>query len=174
MRVLDFSDGFTSSSAPSITNVEAASLKAYANDAAFVSAEGTAGNGDIYYNTTAHIARYYRNGTWVNIDSKLVTGSRASPTAVVAGTGVVASTVNEIKYIQGSGGAVDISANPQISAGTFVGQELTLVGRSDTNTVLLEHGDGLELNGSCTLIAGSMIKLVYDGTMWTEESRNDL
>jgi len=103
-----------------------------------------------------------------------VTGTRAAPTAIVAGTGVtVAGVAREIKFITGSGGAVDVTANPQVAAGT-TGQELILIGRSDVNTVTLENGTGLALNGTCVLSEGSTLHLVYDGTNWAEVTRNDL
>lgn len=127
MRILDFTDGFTSASAPDIDSI-----------------------------------------------APTITGSRASPTSITALGGITASTGNEIQFVQGSGGAVDITANPQISAGNFTGQSLTLVGRHDTNTVKLEDGTGLELNGACTLSAASVITLMWDGTKWTEVNRNDI
>ena len=105
-----------------------------------------------------------------------VENTRGSPYAVVAGNGVVISdnTKQRIKkYIQGSGGAVDISANPQVTAGTIDGQELLLVGRSDTNTVQLDDGTGLSLQGPCILGADQSIKLTWDGTNWVEESRSN-
>jgi hypothetical protein len=107
-----------------------------------------------------------------------VTGSIASPYAVVAGTGVPFSVTsgvyNYIRLVQGSGGAVDISANPQIAAGTIAGQRLLLRGCSDTNTVKLEDGTGIKINGDCILSSGTTIEMFWDGTFWCEISRNML
>ncbi len=102
-----------------------------------------------------------------------VIGSYSTPIDVVAGTGVVlvANPPKQIHFIQGSGGAVDISVNPQITAGEVIGQEVRLVGRSDTNTVLLEDGSGLSLNGSWTAEANSVIDLFWDGAYWVETNR---
>jgi len=102
-----------------------------------------------------------------------VSGTRAAPNNITAAGGIT-STANsrQLMFVQGSGGAVDITANPQISAGTTVGQELLLVGRSDTNTILLENGTGLSINGSFLLGEDSVILLFWDGTNWTEISRS--
>lgn len=103
---------------------------------------------------------------------KSVTGSRASPSAIVAGTGIAFTGSSWLNtwFVQGSGGAVDISANPQIAAGTTVGQRLLLHGRSDTNTVKLEHGTGVNLKnkGEVYLFADDTIEFQWDGTNWTE------
>lgn len=105
--------------------------------------------------------------------ARSVTGTRAAPQAIVAGTGIAFTGTSWFNtwYVEGSGGAVNISANPQIAAGTNVGQELELVGRSNANTVTLEHGDGLDLNGTCVLGESSVLLLRWDGTNWYEVSR---
>ena len=104
-----------------------------------------------------------------------LTGTRASPSAIVAGSGVAftGASIFNVWFIQGSGGAVDVSANPQIAAGTTAGKQfLLLIGRSDTNTVKLEDGTGLSLNGVCFLGADQMLLLIWDGTNWSEVSRS--
>ncbi len=107
-----------------------------------------------------------------------VTGTKGSPQSIVAGTGIVFAGIltdfEHIWFVQGSGGAVDVSANPQIAAGTAVGQSLKIIGCHDTNTVKLEHGTGLILNGECFLANGSVISLVWDGTNWNEVNRNGI
>jgi len=69
IRVFDFADGFTSASAPTEDAIETASLPQYASDAAYVSDNGTASDGNIYYNTTDDKVRVYANGAWVEVAS---------------------------------------------------------------------------------------------------------
>ncbi len=114
------------------------------------------------------------DGLWVTVRDHrpALRGSTASPTAVVAGTAIVPSVLEqrEVFLIAGSGG-VDVSANPQIAPGSFVGQELVLVGTSDSNTVLYEDSNGLYLNGAWIAENNRRLKLSWDGTVWAEESR---
>ena len=113
--------------------------------------------------------------SWATIPSSApsVTGTRASPTSITAAGGISfsGSAYKNVAFIQGNAGAVDITANPQIAAGSLVGQELMLIGRSDTDTVKLDDGTGLSLNGSAVLGADSVIQLVWDGTNWSEVAR---
>jgi len=102
-----------------------------------------------------------------------VTGSQASPTAIVAATGVTFSGTNyfNIQFITGSGGAVTVTASPQIAAATNVGQQLILVSTSATNTVTLADGTGLSLNGAWVGGTNSSLTLVWNGSLWYEIAR---
>lgn len=102
-----------------------------------------------------------------------VTGSQASPTLITAVGGVTFAGTNyfNINFIAGDSGAIDVTANPQITAGTNVGQQLTLIGTHATNTVTLEHGTGLDLNGTWVGGNNSSLSLVWNGSAWTEVSR---
>jgi len=78
----------------------------------------------------------------------------------------------EHMLIQSDGGAITISASPQIAVGTN-GQRLTLEGYSDTNYVTLVDDSTLSLieNKSYILKQGCILNLVYYGTEWVETSR---
>lgn len=102
-----------------------------------------------------------------------ITGSTGTPTAITAVGGISFSgtAYSNVNFVTGSGGAVTVTANPQIAAATNVGQQLVLYGNSDTNTVTLADGNGLSLNGPVTLKNHSIISLIWDGTVWAELSR---
>lgn len=78
--------------------------------------------------------------------------------------------------VQGSGGAVDITANPQIQDATDK-NILILHGSDDTNTLKFDDGTGLSLNGgsSCTLGKGDKLVLQRDSNddLWYELYRTD-
>ena len=87
-----------------------------------------------------------------------------------AATGITGTHIQRSYLkVRGSGGAVDISVSPQISAGS-AGQLLTLQGVDDANTLKLDDGNGLALAGgiSFTLRNGHIIQFIYDGTAWRE------
>lgn len=63
---------------------------------------------------------------------------------LVAATGITYAYLARIIYYSG-GSAIDISANPQIAAG-YPGQVITIIGSSDTNTLTLDDGTGLNLS----------------------------
>ena len=106
-------------------------------------------------------------------------GSRGTPVAITAIGGIsVLGAQRELQFIQGSGGAVSISATPPIAAGTVVGQELVLVGCSASNTVTFDTATGVSLNGPIVMGsalagggAGAVLSLVWDGTTWDEVAR---
>lgn len=66
-RVVLFSEG-VSTTAPLTTFLSTTSFASYANDAAFVTAKGSAAaDGDSYYNTTTDFVKVYANGSWVSL-----------------------------------------------------------------------------------------------------------
>lgn len=145
-------------------------------------ATGTGTHGVIKLNDTTAVVGYVftatntdGSGTWMPSAgaTPIITGTTGSPTLITAGGGVTFSgtSYENTNFIAGNGGAVTVTANPQITAATNVGQRLTLIGRDATNTVTLSDGTGLSLNG--TWIGGlqSVLNLEWDGTVWTEVSR---
>ncbi len=98
-----------------------------------------------------------------------------STSTVTAGTGITAAMTSRIIKYTGAA-AVDITANPQIADGED-GTIITIVGTSDTNTLKLDDGTGLQLAGgaSMTLGIGDTITLTYIASLdlWIEISRSD-
>lgn len=134
-----------------------------------------AGRNKVYYKTDGKLYQLNSSGseTLLGAGAYIISGSRASPTNITAGGGITFSgQQRELAFVQGSGGHVIVTANPQISAGTAVGQELTVMGRNDSQTLTLSNGTGLELNGEAVLGASDSLLLVWDGTVWVELSRN--
>ncbi len=143
-----------------------------------LSSDPTSSNARVYWNTTAFELRVYNSntGTWVAVltgaTATSVSGSLGSPTLITASGITPLASLDQLMFIAGSGGPVDVTTNPQISAGTAVGQKLELRGTNDTNTVLLENGNGLNLKGPWLGESGSVIGLGWDGTNWYERYRN--
>lgn len=108
----------------------------------------------------------------------LVTGTAASPYTITAAGGIVYAQSNgerQLAYLVGdTSTGTDITANPQITAATSTSYnlELILVGTSDSNTVTLDDGNGLSLNGgSFTLFNRSVLGLIWNGSLWVEMFR---
>ncbi|MFA5183160.1 MAG: hypothetical protein WC405_17730, partial [Syntrophales bacterium] len=115
----------------------------------------------------------YTGSTWESFTK----GAPSSTQNITAGTGITSDMLTyKITRIQGNGGAVDITANPQIAGGTD-GQIIILQGKSDTNTVKFDTGTGLALSGgnSFTMGTGDTLQLMYDSgtSLWYEISRSD-
>lgn len=148
-----------------------------------LAANPTAYRGRMYFNTITLEVRVYTGVSWVVVGSGggggggsawIVTGTFIAPTSIVAANGITpVGSPLELIYVAGAG-VVDISKNPQIAAGANAGDVLELVGTSNVNTVLLEDGTGLALNGACLLNSGQIIGLRWDNTslLWRERYRS--
>jgi hypothetical protein len=99
-----------------------------------------------------------------------VNGTQAcTPSAtqnITAGGGVTVTDC--IMRVQGSGGAVTITATPNIADGTD-GEIVTIQGDNDTNTLTIQDesnltGSGVQMRGGldCVLGKGDIIELTYD------------
>lgn len=154
-------DGSKKAKPSSVTNAELIYVVAFApvqtgNAGKFLSTDGT-------------------NTSWQTVPSSgalTATGTGASPVTITAGGGITPSGVaREVIYVASSSGAVAVTANPKIVAGTTVGQELLLFGTSATDYIILSDGTGISLNGPINLTDNAAITLVWNGTVWSELSR---
>jgi hypothetical protein len=98
-----------------------------------------------------------------------VTGTSSAPVLLsAAGQITPSSKYRETLYVRGNGAAITLGSTP-IAAGTVDGQEITLVGTSDTNTVtVLASGTGVFQNGDQVLRNRSARSYLWDatGTVW--------
>lgn len=124
------------------------------------------------------VTKSYADGLSAGSAGFVVSGSFGSPVAITA-SGTISFTAGNQrtkKYIQGSGGAQSAGS---IQVGTIEGQELLLIGCSDTNTVTIDSGaptstTNVITNGAIVLGANSYIMLNWDNgqSKWVEDSRN--
>lgn len=99
-------------------------------------------------------------------------GTRGSPNSITAAGGITSTADSRLlMFVEGASptlGVTDITANPQISAGITVGQEILLIGRNNSAKILLQNGNGLSLSGDKLLGEDDTLSLVYDGSVWVE------
>ena len=99
-----------------------------------------------------------------------IQGSIGTPVNVTAVGGILFSTASwwSRHFLKSNGGAVVISANPQIAAGVAVGQELILFFTSDTDTIELNDGNGLSLPAKFISEDGRVLALMWTGSVWKQ------
>ena len=108
-------------------------------------------------------------------------GTQASPRTVATGTGItsgaahMSTTANDQTIIAKgpSSGTSAVSANPQIQAGTIVGQKMEIIGGSTTDLFTLSTGTGLSLNGEWVSNKQASLGLTWDGILWNERTRSE-
>ena len=104
--------------------------------------------------------------------NRTVTGTEGVPRQITAAGGItpIGDPVEMIFVVGDDGGGtptpINITANPQIAAGSVVGEELNLAGTSDTNIVTLDDVAGLCLNGSIDVDSKTIVNLLWIGTLW--------
>ena len=82
-RIIDFGDGFTSSTEPTTAGATASFLDQFASDSAFETAYGAppyTGKNGFYFNTTVGKPRVYDGTTWRTIERELDNATGADPT----------------------------------------------------------------------------------------------
>lgn len=158
---------------------------------AFVAGWTTAGDGGwgIYrWNASSALSTNYSivastsdsgsAGQWIRA---LGGGTKSPATQTLAASTAIKAEASTVKVV-GTSGATTLTVNPMIAAnGLKDGQELTIEGTSDTDTVVLtdngtDSGSLLELGASTrTLGIGDVLKLKYDATdvKWYEIGFNN-
>lgn len=125
MRVLNFSDGFTTGDNPQIGIIKATNLHSLADNDAFVTVKGASASvGDVYFNTTSNRVRYHNGSEWVEaLEQDLDGNVTIQNDLIVNGTTVTINTANlvvEDRNITVNNGGTDVSAE---GAGLTVNRE---------------------------------------------------
>lgn len=112
----------------------------------------------------------------IEAEDDLIVGNNfiARPSVVTDITAASGITVtNTSMYIQGSGGDIDITADPQIIAGTN-GQILIINGQNENQKITLDNGTGVHLHGKAIIGDHDVLGLIYhnEDSQWEEMFRN--
>lgn len=83
----------------------------------------------------------------------------------------ISNNYRQVIFLESTGGSQTVSANPQIAAGSRVGQELILVGTSNTNELIFNDGNGLLLNGPLKINQYQSASFFWNGASWQEIAR---
>lgn len=101
-------------------------------------------------------------------------GSPGSPVLITAAGGITSTADRkQVVYTVSSVGVTTITANPQISAGTKVGDTMLVEGTSDANYIIFNDGNGLYMNGPIMLKANVGVSFHWNGVVWHEDFRNN-
>lgn len=173
----------TADTATTATNVSGGSISG-------VTSISTTGSIDATGNITAN--KFIGDGsmlTGINVSNSDNADTATTAKSVVgdvslSSSGIIGVTpsagltvTDSMMRIQGYAGHVNITANPQISAGDHDGQLLMIRGMSDSATVTFEDGDGIVLSFGVQFKMGAndILTLIYDDVakLWIEVSRSD-
>jgi hypothetical protein len=109
------------------------------------------------------------NAQWITQGAPTISGTIAAPINVtVAGIIFSGLEYNNIMFVQGSAGPIAVTANPQISVGTNVGQKLRLIQKSAVNSISFTDGTGLSLLGGPLVLdtLNQSAEFIWDGANW--------
>lgn len=100
-----------------------------------------------------------------------VMGSLENPIVVEETVGIVIDpyAMKQVIYVVSSGGVYLISADPQISPGRYIGQELLVYGTSDDDAFAFAVGKGVFAgNAAITGLfnANCVLTLTWTGLLW--------
>ena len=126
-------------------------------------------SGSLKYTGTISIS----SGTYTNLSAEKITNP-VSSTQIIYSTNTI-SIDSLYTVIASTGGAVTLTSDPQIEAGT-VGDIIEIWGSSDTNTITLIDGNGLKLNSGTSFALGldDVLSLRYTSSnVWSEKYRSD-
>jgi len=159
MRILDFSDGFSSESVPSQGAVTQNAILTFVDDAAYVTAKGSAAaSGDLYFNTTSNVQRHYDGAAWVNSDTILnsLMSAKAADYTVL--------DTDKIRTVLMTSGGVDRTVTLPAVANNV--NRTISVSKVDTGAGdCIVSGTGPELPYTMSLVSEA-VTLQCDGANW--------
>lgn len=103
-----------------------------------------------------------------------VFGSDTNPILIDPTIGIQFSSTKSrvVIFVKSTGGAISISANPQISAPAFIGQELEIIGCDNTDSIKINQNiNGVTSNGNKILKLDDSITFTGKSTTWNEKGR---
>ena len=156
-RVVKFAEG-VDTGAPTTTFLNATQFGTYADDAAYVSSKGSAAaDGDVYYNTTNDVIRFYKNGAWTDVtdettlsttlgsyvdksSSESVGGVKTFTSNVIV-SDATSSTTKDTGSIVTEGG-IGVEENLNVGGNAVITRDLTVSGTTTTvNSTTLDVTD---------------------------------
>ena len=102
-----------------------------------------------------------------------LSGTLGAPTPIAPLSGIAFSGTSYFnkKFLVSNGGAIVVGSSPQIAAGTLVGQKLSMEFCSDTDTIELNDGNGLDLAAKFISENKRKLELEWNGSVWSENWR---
>lgn len=174
-RVLDFSDGFESASAPVAGAITSSALKAFANDAAFVTDKGSAATvGDNYFNTTLNAERIFDGSAWFSNeggDDVDIINRLSLDKADVASSATINALTNSKSFIRITG-STPTTINGIAAPASGI-EKVLLIANVTNTTVTLTNQNGsasaadriITLSGASVVLSPNQsVVLIYDTT----------
>lgn len=101
-RIINFFDGAESETVPTIGNIVASDLTSYVDDAAYEAAEtGAPAEGNIYFNTTIKLIRYYNGTIWGSLTDEVtaqVVENKTLDGTSATGNNTITNDADKITY----------------------------------------------------------------------------
>lgn len=144
-RTLDFTDGFTTETEPSGDTFKTRGLRSYATEAAFVTAKGSAATGgDMFYDSTLHVVKYYDNNSWETLSNSVNTASVQTDV-----DNHIADTANPHSVTATQVGLGNVDNTSDVNKPVSIAQQTALDEKVDKST-LTTKGDIYAASGSAT------------------------
>ena len=159
IKKLYFADG-TDTTAPTDLSFEASTnhLEVYVDDAAYVTANGTATSGDIYLNSTLNAPRAYLNSAW-RTGVMTNAGADATKAFAVSTSGATTSTTSTLAFtgtVSRTFTFPDLAGTIVLTTGTQAVDGKTFTAATLTNP-LITTGGGIDVTAAGSLTIGASI-----------------